>query len=105
MPKAYIDSLSDADDDVRSVSAACLLPIANRLVTKLSTPEVQVLLHVLWDCLSEGGDELGSSTGVVMDLLGEYSPLLIVCADNPGKLITTTRPLTFSAQLPSTTRM
>jgi hypothetical protein len=67
--------LSDSDDDVRSVSAACLLPIAGHLVTKLPKHEVQILLHVLWDCLSEGGDELGSSTGVVMDLLGGFSTL------------------------------
>jgi TATA-binding protein-associated factor len=29
------------------------------------------LLDTLWDCLAEGGDELGSSTGAIMDLLGE----------------------------------
>lgn len=66
--------LGDADDDVRSVSAACLLPVATYLATRLPE-ELARVVAVLWDALSEGGDELGSSTGGVMDLLGEFSPL------------------------------
>jgi hypothetical protein len=33
------------------------------------------VVDTLWDCLAEGGDDLGSSTGAVMDLLGELPRL------------------------------
>ena len=55
---------------MRSVSAACLLPVATYLATRLPD-ELARVVSVLWEALSEGGDELGSSTGGVMDLLGQ----------------------------------
>lgn len=61
-------SLADTDDDVRSVSASCLLPVADYLVASLPD-ELYRVLDVLWEALAEGGDELGSSTGVIMTLL------------------------------------
>jgi TATA-binding protein-associated factor len=35
--------------------------------------ELENLFDTLWDCLSGDTDELGSSTGAVMDLLGVYT--------------------------------
>jgi hypothetical protein len=67
-----IDRLSDTDDDVRSVSATCLLPILPVLSDRLSQEELVSLLDTLWNCFSEDGDELGSSTSAVMDLLCEH---------------------------------
>lgn len=63
--------LGDQDDDVRSVAASCLLPITEHIVKRL--PEsLDRLLVVLWRCLSDMKDDLSSSVGVVMDLLGEF---------------------------------
>lgn len=64
-------SLSDGDDDVRSVAAKCLLPVAAHLVESLSE-EVGRVINVLWACLRDMKDDLGSSVGVVMDLLGGF---------------------------------
>jgi TATA-binding protein-associated factor len=60
-------ALRDADDDVRTVAASTLVPIAAPLT---SLEELGSIVQTLWDCLGEGTDELGSSTGAVMDLLG-----------------------------------
>jgi TATA-binding protein-associated factor len=65
-----INSLRDVDDDVRTVAASALLPISTQLAATLSRKELSELMDTLWGCLAEGGDELGSSTGAVMDLIG-----------------------------------
>ncbi|TYJ54026.1 hypothetical protein B9479_005360 [Cryptococcus floricola] len=67
---AAILALGDSDDDVRTVAASALIPITSILASQLPTTDLSHLLQTLWDCLAEGGDELGSSTGAVMDLLG-----------------------------------
>jgi TATA-binding protein-associated factor len=65
----FISRLGDRDDDVRSVAATCLLPVAQHLVDRL--PEsLERILVVLWHCLSDMKDDLSSSVGAVMDLLG-----------------------------------
>jgi TATA-binding protein-associated factor len=64
-------SLADSDDDVRSVSATCLLPILPLLAESLGTDDLAGLLDTLWNCFSVDGDDLGSSTSAVMDLLCE----------------------------------
>ncbi|GLB35068.1 putative protein with domain of unknown function (DUF3535) [Lyophyllum shimeji] len=65
---AAILGLGDPDDDVRSVAASCLLPVAGHLVEQLPESLEQVLL-VLWRCLRNMKDDLSSSVGAVMDLL------------------------------------
>lgn len=71
---------------MRTVAASALTPIAETLASQLPTEELAKLLQSLWDCLAEGGDELGSSTGAVMDLLGaliSYSEVIaLLSADN-----------------------
>jgi TATA-binding protein-associated factor len=64
--------LRDVDDDVRTVAASALTPITDVLATSLSHDDLCSVIDTLWDCLAEGGDELGISTGAVMDLLGQY---------------------------------
>nr|XP_031860125.1 uncharacterized protein CI109_004490 [Kwoniella shandongensis]KAA5527197.1 hypothetical protein CI109_004490 [Kwoniella shandongensis] len=71
---AAILALGDSDDDVRTVAASALIPISSILAERLPLDELKQLLQTLWDCLAEGGDELGSSTGAVMDLLGALIP-------------------------------
>ncbi|KAL4065257.1 hypothetical protein J3A83DRAFT_4375778 [Scleroderma citrinum] len=82
---AAILGLGDRDDDVRAVAASCLLPIANHLVERL--PEVlDRVLAVLWNCLRDMKDDLSSSVGAVMDLLGKlvtYSKVTDILA-NPA---------------------
>jgi TATA-binding protein-associated factor len=63
--------LGDNDDDVRSVAASCLVPIAAEIVSRLPDA-VPGVLEVLWKSLQEMKDDLGSSVGAVMDLLGAY---------------------------------
>ena len=65
----FFHSLCDHDDDVRSVAATCLTPITSQLVERMPE-EVGRVLGVLWDCLSEMKDDLSSSVGFVMELLG-----------------------------------
>ncbi|EFI28392.1 Mot1 [Coprinopsis cinerea okayama7 len=71
--KDVVDSailgLGDKDDDVRAVAASCLLPVARHLVEQLPESLERVLV-VLWHCLSDMKDDLSSSVGAVMDLLG-----------------------------------
>lgn len=65
----FFHSLGDRDDDVRSVAATCLLPVAQHLVEHLPG-SLERILVVLWHCLSDMKDDLSSSVGAVMDLLG-----------------------------------
>lgn len=65
----FSSRLGDRDDDVRSVAASCLLPVAAHLVNQLPE-ELSRVLAVLWSCLSDMKDDLSSSVGAVMDLLG-----------------------------------
>lgn len=62
--------LSDYDDDVRAVSAATLVPIAEEFITTRSTT-LGFLIDIVWDCLSNLQDDLSASTGSVMDLLAK----------------------------------
>ncbi|ORY35400.1 putative helicase [Naematelia encephala] len=68
--QAAILALSDVDDDVRTVAATALLPITGQLATQLPKDELTRVVDTLWDCLAGEGDELGSSVGAIMDLLG-----------------------------------
>ncbi|KAM6500628.1 SNF2 superfamily chromatin remodeling protein [Amanita muscaria] len=68
--EAAVLGLGDRDDDVRAVAASCLIPVAGHLVDQL--PEtLDRVLNVLWNCLSDMKDDLSSSVGAVMDLLGK----------------------------------
>lgn len=60
--------LAHHDDDVKSVSAATLVPIASELIT-LRPHELGDLISVVWECLSDMQDDLSASTAAVMDLL------------------------------------
>lgn len=64
--------LGDNDDDVRAVAASCLLPITTQLVEQLPG-ELPRVLAVLWMCLGDMKDDLNSSVGAVMDLLGKHA--------------------------------
>ncbi|KAI6009398.1 hypothetical protein F5J12DRAFT_891501 [Pisolithus orientalis] len=67
---AAVLGLGDRDDDVRAVAATCLLPVAGRLVERF--PEsLDRVLAVLWNCLRDMKDDLSSSVGAVMELLGK----------------------------------
>jgi TATA-binding protein-associated factor len=65
----FPSSLGDRDDDVRSVAASCLLPVAGLIVDQLPECLEQILI-VLWHCLCDMKDDLSSSVGIAMDLLG-----------------------------------
>ncbi|KAJ9607456.1 TATA-binding protein-associated factor mot1 [Cladophialophora chaetospira] len=65
---AVIRGLAHPDDDVKSVSAATLVPIAQELTTMRPNALGQ-LISVVWDCLLDMQDDLSASTGAVMDLL------------------------------------
>lgn len=52
------------------MAASCLLPVAGHLVEQLPESLDRVLL-VLWNCLRGMKDDLSSSVGAVMDLLGK----------------------------------
>lgn len=69
--EAAILGLGDRDDDVRSVAASCLLPVAEHIVAQLPEALDRVLV-VLWHCLCDMKDDLSSSVGAVMDLLGWF---------------------------------
>ena len=53
------------------MAASCLLPVAEHLVDQLPN-ELSRVLAVLWSCLSNMKDDLSSSVGTVMELLGLY---------------------------------
>ena len=63
--------MGDRDDDVRAVAASCLSPVAGHLVDRLPDT-LERVLNVLWSCLSDMKDDLSSSVGAVMDLLGSF---------------------------------
>jgi len=65
---AVMKGLGDNDDDVRSVSAATLIPMAREFVT--SRPQaLDSMVYIVWESLCNLGDELSASTGRIMDLL------------------------------------
>ncbi|KAK3313511.1 hypothetical protein B0H66DRAFT_354542 [Apodospora peruviana] len=66
--RAVMKGLGDADDDVRSVSAATLIPMAKEFVT-LRPAAVDGMINIVWESLSNLGDDLSASTGKIMDLL------------------------------------
>lgn len=67
--------LRDQDDDVRAAASGTLLPVTDIIVKTLPTMLTE-LLDVLWDALGSSRDDLSSSVGNIMDLLGEsYSAL------------------------------
>jgi TATA-binding protein-associated factor len=68
--EAVMKGLADFDDDVRAVSAATLVPIAEEFVTSRSGT-LGLLMNIVWDCLSNLQDDLSASTGSVMDLLAK----------------------------------
>lgn len=76
--KAIVDAalvgLRDKDDDVRSAGAATLVPLANSLVESLPS-ELKTLVDLLWTCLGDSKDDLATSIGGVMDLLGTSAPV------------------------------
>lgn len=65
---AVMKGLADMDDDVRSVSAATLIPIAKEFVT-MRPDSLDGLINIVWESLSNLGDDLSASTGKIMDLL------------------------------------
>ena len=68
--ECVIKGLGDADDDVRSVSASTLVPVAKEFVN-VRANELSHLISVVWECLSSLSDDLSASTGAVMDLLAK----------------------------------
>ncbi|TVY80013.1 putative helicase mot1 [Fusarium oxysporum f. sp. cubense] len=66
--KTVMKGLGDMDDDVRSVSAATLIPMAKEFVT-LRPTQLEGLVNIIWESLSNLGDDLSASTGRIMDLL------------------------------------
>lgn len=68
--EAVMKGLADFDDDVRAVSAATLVPIAEEFVTSRAGT-LGPLMIIVWDCLSNLQDDLSASTGSVMDLLAK----------------------------------
>ena len=68
--EAVMKGLGDADDDVRAVSAATLIPIAKEFVT-LRPAALDGLMAIVWECLSDLRDDLSASTGSIMDLLAK----------------------------------
>ncbi|KAK3333209.1 hypothetical protein B0T19DRAFT_119642 [Cercophora scortea] len=66
--RTVMKGLGDQDDDVRSVSAATLIPMAKEFVT-LRPGALDGLINIVWESLSNLGDDLSASTGKIMDLL------------------------------------
>ncbi|GAO13149.1 uncharacterized protein UV8b_03548 [Ustilaginoidea virens] len=66
--RAVMKGLGDLDDDVRSVSAATLIPMAKEFVT-MRPDQLDSLTSIVWESLSNLGDDLSASTGRIMDLL------------------------------------
>lgn len=67
---AVMKGLGNVDDDVRSVSAATLIPIAQEFVN-LRPAALTELINIVWGCLADLGDDLSASTGQIMDLLAK----------------------------------
>lgn len=68
--QAVLKGLGDFDDDVRSASAAALIPIAQDFV-RLRPAALDELMNIVWACLIDLGDDLSASTGQIMDLLAK----------------------------------
>ncbi|WQF76163.1 Putative TATA-binding protein-associated factor Mot1 [Colletotrichum destructivum] len=66
--RLVMKGLEEHDDDVRSVSAATLLPMAKEFVT-LRPGSIDGLINIMWGSLADLGDDLSASTGKIMDLL------------------------------------
>lgn len=85
--EAVMQGLGNYDDDVRAVSAATLVPIAEEFVnSKQST--LGPLMNIVWDCLSTLQDDLSASTGSVMDLLAKlctFQPVLDAMKENAAE--------------------
>ncbi|SCU88020.1 LAFA_0E10220g1_1 [Lachancea sp. 'fantastica'] len=62
--------LKEHNDDVQSVAAAILAPIAVEFV-KLETNTIDLVLSTIWNLLTHLEDDLSSSVGSVMDLLAK----------------------------------
>ena len=85
--QAVTRGLAHQDDDVKSVSAATLVPIALELTT-LRPHMLGSLISVVWDCLLDMQDDLSASTGAVMDLLANlcsYPQVLEAMRDNASE--------------------
>ncbi|KAF2449709.1 hypothetical protein P171DRAFT_427878 [Karstenula rhodostoma CBS 690.94] len=67
---AVIKGLGDSDDDVRAISAATLIPVANEFV-EMRPDRLKELINEVWACLSSLTDDLSASTGFIMDLLAK----------------------------------
>ncbi|KAF2837780.1 putative TBP associated factor [Patellaria atrata CBS 101060] len=84
---AVMTGLADFQDDVRSVSAATLIPVAQDFV-KLRPTQLSELMHIVWNCLSDLDDDLSASTGAVMDLLAKlcsFPEILDAMKENAAK--------------------
>jgi TATA-binding protein-associated factor len=68
--ESVMKGLGDSDDDVRSVSASTLIPIAQDFVN-LRPAALDSLINIVWECLVDLGDDLSASTGQIMDLLAK----------------------------------
>ncbi|EGS20784.1 helicase-like protein [Thermochaetoides thermophila DSM 1495] len=66
--RCVMQGLGDIDDDVRSVSAATLIPMAKEFVM-MRRSALDSLINIVWESLSNLGDDLSASTGKIMDLL------------------------------------
>jgi TATA-binding protein-associated factor len=66
-----LHGLRESDDDVQSVAALTLTPIASEFISKTRREVVHTLLSVIWDCLTNLKDDLSASIGLVMDLLAK----------------------------------
>lgn len=64
--------LKEHNDDVQSVAAAILAPIAVEFV-KLDTNTIDLVLSTIWNLLTHLEDDLSSSVGSVMDLLAKLA--------------------------------
>ena len=61
--ECVLKGLGDTDDDVRSVSAATLIPVAKELVS-VRSDELSSLISVIWECLSSLSDGLKRQYGL-----------------------------------------
>ncbi len=67
--------LQDCDDDVRSIAAGSLLPIADA-TARVEFRYMPTILSILWDTLLDL-DDLSASTTSIMSLLGEADHVLL----------------------------
>ncbi|ODV79811.1 transcriptional accessory protein [Suhomyces tanzawaensis NRRL Y-17324] len=65
-----LHGLQESDDDVQSVAALILAPIANQFVS-IKQDLIHTLLTAIWDSLVNLRDDLSASIGSVMDLLAK----------------------------------